>query len=63
MYTRVPDHPDIIWAERTGYPEWNQPQATLCEYCGEELWEDEVFQDEYHDHLCKWCLLALHRRK
>lgn len=63
MYTRVPDHPDITWAERTGYPAWNQPKFTFCNHCGEELCEDEAFQDEQYDYLCEWCLLDLHRRK
>ena len=22
---RIPDHPDIRWAERTGYPRWMEP--------------------------------------
>lgn len=58
---RVPDHPEITWAERTGHPSWNQPKEIRCDYCSEELWEDEVFQDEQYAHLCKDCLLSLHR--
>ena len=52
-------HPEITWAERTGYPSWNQPQEIRCEACGEFI-EDEVYEDELYEHLCLDCLLKFH---
>ena len=28
---QLPDHPDIEWALRTGYPSWMQPKDLDCE--------------------------------
>lgn len=28
---QLPDHPDIEWALRTGYPSWMQPKDQDCE--------------------------------
>ena len=52
-------HPEITWAERTGYPSWNQPRDIRCDECGHDI-EDEVYEDEYHETLCLDCLLKLH---
>jgi hypothetical protein len=52
-------HPEITWAERTGYPSWNQPQDVRCDYCGEVI-EDDVYADEFYEFLCLDCLLKLH---
>ena len=52
-------HPEITWAERTGYPSWNQPRDIQCDECGDII-EDEVYEDEYHETLCLDCLLKLH---
>lgn len=54
-----PDHPEIEWAEKTGYPSWNQPHC--CDKCGEELGE-YVYYDLDYDNLCEDCLLELHRK-
>ena len=34
---QLPDHPDIEWALRTGYPSWMQPKDRDCE----DDWDDE----------------------
>lgn len=54
-------HPDILWAERTGYPSWNQATPIYCGECGCEL-EDDVYTDEHYEYLCETCLLVLHKR-
>ena len=54
----LPDHPEIEWAMRTGYPSWNQPKC--CDRCGEELGE-HTYSDLEYDNLCADCLLELHR--
>ena len=52
-------HPEITWAERTGYPSWGQPRDIQCDECGNII-EDEIYEDEYHETLCLDCLLKLH---
>ena len=52
-------HPEITWAERTGYPSWNQPVDVVCDNC-DEIIDDEVYEDEYNENLCLDCLLKLH---
>lgn len=45
----IPDHPDIRWAERTGYPRGQQEgkevhshwQVGRCVGCREAVWDDE----------------------
>lgn len=56
------DHPDIEWAERTGYPKWNQPEIFRCDQCGDEIDGDEVYSDSTHEYLCEYCLCLLHRK-
>ena len=56
-------HPEITWAERTGYPSWNQPKTHYCEECGENLEGKEVYADRVHEFLCKDCLLTLHEKR
>lgn len=44
MFARLPDHPEIRWAERTGYPSWAQEQPEENEihlYDEEEEDKDE----------------------
>jgi hypothetical protein len=60
-YEHIPDHPEIRWAERTGYPSWNQEIIPVCENCGEEIDGDE-YADWRYDTLCERCLLILHRK-
>lgn len=55
-------HPEITWAERTGYPSWNQPVDIVCDNCGDVI-DDEVYTDEYHENLCLDCLLKLHLKE
>ena len=56
------EHPEITWAERTGYPSWNQPIDFVCDNCGDII-DDEVYEDELYDCLCLDCLLKLHLRE
>jgi len=56
-------HPEITWAERTGYPSYNQPKSHYCEECGECLDDKEVYADRIHEYLCKECLLMLHEKR
>ena len=55
-------HPEITWAERTGFPSWAQPSELTCELCGDELYFDAIYEDFDHDFLCECCLLKLHRK-
>lgn len=55
-------HPEITWAERTGYPSWNQPIDYICEYCNSVI-EDEIYEDENFNYLCLDCLLKLHLKE
>ena len=55
-------HPEITWAEHTGYPSWNQPQDIYCDRCGDII-DDEVYEDEYHDCLCLDCLMKTHLKE
>lgn len=54
-------HPEIDWIERTGYPSYNQPKEIYCGECGKDITDSEVYCDETYDHLCKRCLLWLHK--
>ena len=55
-------HPEITWAERTGYPSWNQPTSHFCEECGKCLDDEDEYEDAQHDCLCEECLLVLHKK-
>lgn len=42
----IPDHPDIRWVERTGYPRGTKDNdfytyKVVCKGCGEPIWDDE----------------------
>lgn len=37
---QIPDHPEIQWIERTGYPSWMQ---------GQEAEDEDIFQTEVDD--------------
>lgn len=58
MITMI-QHPEISWAEATGYPSWNQPREIRCDHCGTVI-EDEIYEDEYNEFLCLDCILKLH---
>lgn len=62
MIIMVPDHPDIEFALKTGYPRWNQPKSHYCEECGKCLDDEVAYVDTEHDYLCKNCLLYLHEK-
>ena len=61
MYT-IRDHPEIRWAELTGYPSYNQEEFYKCDRCHDELNPDEVYEDESYGCLCSSCLLRLHEK-
>lgn len=46
----VPDHPEISWIERTGYPSWMQ-EDVLNDEDDEEEYDSEFWGDEYEDDL------------
>ena len=56
------EHPEIGWAERTGYPSWNHPEEIYCQCCGDVIDED-VYEDETYDTLCEFCLKQRHRKE
>ena len=47
---------------RTGYPSYMQPKEIYCEECGRNITDEEQYDDQYHDYLCKKCLLFFHRK-
>ena len=58
----VGDHPEVVWIMRTGYPSFAQPKEPYCEECGKDLSHEISYEDNYHEYLCKRCLLNLHER-
>jgi hypothetical protein len=56
------EHPEITWAERTGYPSWNQPKEVYCDRCGDII-DDESYEDEHYDCLCLDCLMKTHLKE
>lgn len=56
----IGDPPDIRWITRTGYPQYSQPEPTLCEECGKDITDDDIYDDAHHEYLCKQCLLFFH---
>lgn len=52
----LPDHPEIRWAQATGYPSWNQPKTHYCEVCGKAMDDEEEIYDEKSDkYICEDC--------
>lgn len=62
MSYQLPDHPEIEWALRTGYPSWQQPASHYCEECGKNLDHEDEYEDGEHEYLCERCLLTLHKK-
>ena len=62
MSYQLPDHPEIEWAMRTGYPSWKQPESHYCGECGICLDHEDEYEDAQHEYLCESCLLALHKK-
>lgn len=58
----IGDHPEIVSAERTGYPSWNQPVNHYCENCGKDITDEDIYADGAHNFLCRSCLLILHEK-
>lgn len=57
------DDPEIIMVERTGYPSWNQPESHYCEECGQCLDDEDMYEDDNHDYLCRECLCSLYEKR
>jgi hypothetical protein len=55
-------HPEITWAEKTGYPSWNQPKDIVCDDCGDVI-DGEIYEDETYETLCLYCLLKRHLKE
>ena len=65
-YRDLPDHPDIAETMRTGYPPWKSYADNFfckCDACGENVYVDDVYEDEYYEHLCLQCLKRIHRKQ
>jgi hypothetical protein len=53
---RLPDHPEIRWAERTGYPSWAQENFVgYCSCCGCEIYENDDYEETDEGFLCADC--------
>lgn len=58
------DHPDIEHALLTGYPRGKKTEPFYCEVCGDEIVnEDDCYEDELHECICKYCLLEQHKKR
>ena len=57
------DNPVIASYLKTGYPPNMNLNYYQCERCGDELNFDEVYFDNEHEWLCKYCLLSLHKKE
>ena len=58
----IPEHPEVESILRTGYPTWNQLKPIYCCECGDNLDDEEVYEDRYHEYLCLDCLKRLHEK-
>mgnify|MGYP003290639702 CR=1 FL=1 len=59
----LPDHPDIDFIIKNGYPRGHEPKSYYCEECGEELEGEDIFEDDTHEYLCAKCLLKLYEKR
>lgn len=57
------EHPDITYANATGYPRGEEPEYYFCQRCNDELLDDEVYEDESYDCICADCLKVLHKKR
>ena len=57
MFERLPDHPEIRWAERTGYPSWMREEQIIgyCDCCGSPIYEDDRYEETDEGFLCADC--------
>lgn len=53
---RVPDHPDIRAAERTGYPVRRANVFTTCDWCGCTIWTGSKYYEIHGEILCEKCI-------
>ena len=56
------EHPEITCTLRTGHPSWMQPEEVFCDWCGDDISDEEVYEDEDYEYLCEDCLLKLHKK-
>lgn len=57
------EHPDITNAIRTGYPCGHEPQPIYCERCGNDISDEEVFEDDEYEYLCVNCLMNKYEKE
>lgn len=54
---RLPEHPGIRAALRTGYPNGYDPGLfTTCDWCGEEIFIGDDYYDIHGEILCAECV-------
>ena len=56
------EHPEVTCILRTGYPSWMQPEEIYCERCGDDISDEEVYEDDEYEYLCEDCLLEIHKK-
>ena len=56
------NHPEIESALKTGYPTWNQPKIVYCDLCGDDITDEDHYEDEDFECICKSCLLSRHKK-
>lgn len=56
------EHPEIAYFHRTGYPSYYQEPVIYCGECGKDITDDDWYEDETHEFLCRDCLLFFHRK-
>ena len=59
---QIGNHPEIDWIERTGYPSHLQPETIYCDMCGEDITDEDKYEDEFNENLCERCLLKSHKK-
>ena len=47
-------HPDILAAERYGYPKWNMPPDPIgqCSRCGSDIFDGDEHVESYDEIFC-----------
>ena len=62
--TNLLEYPDISRVERTGFHDARYDNTIYCGECGCKLGlDDDMYEDEHYDCICKACLLMLHKKE